>query len=55
MTNSAGTYLVFKVGEYEITEYSQDSLWIQHESGEGMEVGKREFEKLIDEYYQETF
>lgn len=42
------------VGEYIITRYNED-YWIENESGEGMQVFKYNFEKLIDEYFKSEF
>ncbi len=42
------------VGKYIITRYYED-YWIENESGEGMQVFKHNFEKLIDDYYKSEF
>ena len=42
------------VGDYVISPYGDD-FWIQHKSGEGMQVFRANFEKLIDEHYRSEF
>lgn len=44
-----------EVGKYTITKYQDEDFWIKHESGEGMQVFKRVFEKLIDDFYKNEF
>jgi hypothetical protein len=44
------------VGPYRITPFGKDGdFWIEHESGEGMQVFKINFERLIDELYKTEF
>ncbi len=43
------------VGKYTITHNQDGDYWIAHESGEGMQVFKLNFENLIDEYYKSEF
>jgi len=44
------------VGEYRITLFGDNGdFWIEHESGEGMQVFKVNFERLIDEFYKAEF
>lgn len=43
------------VGEYTITHDSDGDYWIEHKSGEGMQVFKVNFEKLISDYYKSEF
>ena len=43
------------VGQYTITKYKNGDFWISHESGEGMQVFRINFEKLIDEFYKAEF
>lgn len=40
------------VGKYTITHDRDGDYWIEHESGEGMQVFKVNFETLIDEFYK---
>lgn len=42
------------VGDYTITTFGDD-YWIAHKSGEGMQVFRGNFERLIDEYYRSEF
>ena len=49
------TYLAFHIGKYTISHYSNNSLWINADDGEGMEIDIIEFYKLIDDYYKENF
>ena len=44
------------VGKYLITPFgSYGDFWIEHESGEGIQVRKIAFEKLISEFYGVMF
>ena len=44
------------VGPYLITPFGDDGdFWIEHESGEGMQVFKVNFERMIDEFYKTEF
>ncbi len=43
------------VGEYLITRLDSGDYWIEHESGEGMQVFRLNFEKLIADYYKSEF
>ena len=43
------------VGKYEISQLDNGDYWIRTEGGEGMQVSKRNFEKLIDEFYKKEF
>jgi len=47
-----------KIGQYTISVCNHGGLWIEHESGEGMQLtGDRleELSELIDEFYKRTF
>ena len=43
------------VGEYTITRFNNDSYWIEHEFGEGMQVFEHNLIHLIDKFYKEEF
>jgi len=44
------------VGQYTIFSYRNGDFWIsENESGEGMQIFKHNFEKLIDEFYRTEF
>lgn len=43
------------VGEYEVSHFHNGNYWIKHFSGEGTEVKKEVLEKLIADFYKETF
>lgn len=43
------------IGEYTLTSFDEDSLWLEHESGEGMQVWNNDFEALIDNHFKENF
>lgn len=43
------------VGEYTIMPFHGDSFFIEHESGEGMQVSLSALEKLVDDFYKENF
>ena len=36
-------------------DYEHDILMLYRPNGEGMEIGKKELEKLLDEYYKGNF
>lgn len=43
-----------KIGEYYISYFVNGTYWIEHESGEGMQVSEK-FEKMLDAWYKENF
>lgn len=43
------------VGDYFIRHSFDGDYWIEHKSGEGMQVFKDNFEKLIADYYRSEF
>ncbi len=44
------------VGEYEIRRFNGgEDYWIEHESGEGMQVFCKNFEKIIEDYFKSEF
>ena len=43
-----------QVGEYWISRRGEE-YWIEHESGEGMQVFRVNFEKLISDFYKQEF
>lgn len=47
--------LAVKIGEYEISPFDDNSVWIRHESGEGMQVDNSTLAEVIDKFYRETF
>lgn len=54
--NSGTPTQELNVGEYRITPFGENGdFWIAHESGEGMQVFKINFERLIDEFYKSEF
>ena len=44
----------YQIGEFYIGRFGKD-FWIEHESGEGMQVSKDRMEKLIADFYKENF
>ncbi len=44
-----------RIGDYIINYYDEDSLWLEHRSGEGMQVWHNDFNELIDKFYKENF
>lgn len=46
-----------RVGEYTITKWhdTTDTIYIGHDSGEGMGVKAEKFAELIDKFYKENF
>lgn len=45
---------ILTVGEYTISPW-MDDFWIENKSGEGMQVFNKNFEKLIDDYFNNEF
>jgi len=43
------------VGEYTVRPFGDDDFWIENSSGEGMQVFRLNFERLIDAYFQSEF
>lgn len=43
------------IGPYKISNFPSGSFWIEHESGEGMEVSSISLIALIDTFYKENF
>lgn len=50
---SESSFLV--VGEYSIEQMKDGSLWIAHDSGEGMQCPKAPFEAAVKAFYKENF
>lgn len=44
-----------KVGKFILSEYYNGEIWIEHESGEGMEISPDELLNLIDKYWVANF
>lgn len=41
-----------QIGDYFISKYeSRDSLWIEHKSGEGMEITAENFDRIYKEIF----
>lgn len=40
---------------YILKRFNDDSIFLQTESGEGMEVSNDKFYKLLDDYFRENF
>ena len=44
------------VGDYKLSLFNEEGdVWIEHASGEGIQVFRRDFEELIDFYYKNNF
>lgn len=43
------------IGQYTISRFDYISVWIEHESGEGMQTSTEDLEKVIDEFYKTNF
>jgi len=43
------------IGEYEIRTRTDGSFWIEHDSGEGMQVTEDSLHQAISDYYRKTF
>lgn len=50
-----GTGEKITVGPYEIRTLKDGSFWIEHESGEGMQMSAEHLEKFFDIFYKEMF
>lgn len=46
---------MIEIGPYKIEPMPGSGFWIQHESGEGMEVSSISLIALIDKFYKENF
>jgi len=44
-----------KVGNFYLTECHDDTIWLEHESGEGMQIDPEQLLKLIDEFWIKNF
>lgn len=51
----AGTGEHITVGHYEIRKLRDGSFWFEHESGEGTQISRSSFERLIEDFYDECF
>ncbi len=45
----------FTIGDYTLEICLHNRYWIRHKSGEGMEVGVKELEKMVKDFYEENF
>lgn len=43
------------VGEYSISDFDAENVWISHESGEGGQFSREALAKVIDEFFRENF
>lgn len=50
-----GTGEKITIGQYEIRKLSDGSYWIEHESGEGMQVKADSLEACITQFYADYF
>lgn len=46
---------MIEIGTYEISKRSDGTFWIEHESGEGMQVSERALFELIHQFYKKNF
>jgi hypothetical protein len=46
---------MIETNSFTITDRGDGSFWIERPDGEGMQVSKDVFEKLIAEFYKENF
>lgn len=44
-----------EVGKYTLRPFHVGSIWLEHESGEGMQVPINDFETVLDKYYRKNF
>lgn len=44
-----------RIGEFTISDYIPGSFWIEHESGEGMQVSRILLEEAIRKFYADNF
>ena len=40
---------------YELSGCGVDSIWIENEAGEGMQIAEDKFYELIDKFFKENF
>jgi hypothetical protein len=45
----------FKIGNYVLEIDLHNRYWIRYKSGKDLEVGEKELEKLIEDFYKENF
>ena len=46
---------LIRIGPYAISDFKHGGFWLEHESGEGMQVHETNMVELIDEFYKRTF
>lgn len=48
---------LIEIGPYEISKYTglDGGYWIQHESGEGMQVSEAKLSQWLHHFYEENF
>lgn len=51
----SGTGFSIRVGQYEIRELRDGTFYIEHSSGEGMQVRQDKLEALITQFYADNF
>lgn len=44
-----------RIGNYWLSRFGREDFWIEHESGEGMQVTRKVMEELIHAFYKENF
>ena len=45
----------FDIGDYSISLMDNGDYWLEHVSGEGMQVNKEMFDQLIAQFYADNF
>lgn len=54
MTHASFKFSI-EIGEYTIWELDEHSVWIEHKTGEGMQISKRALGELFHRLYSEAF
>ena len=44
-----------RFGKYAVSTMDADSVWLEHESGEGMQVWNADFERMLERLWIEEF
>lgn len=47
--------ILIEFGEYQLTRYDDESWWMEHKDGEGMQIPDSNLEKLLQDYFKENF
>lgn len=48
-------YFILVIGEYTLNQLTTDTFMLTREGGEGLEIGKKELERLFENYFKDNF